>query len=196
MINQGLLSHTVSIVRQSNTVTSASGVTLNYSTSISYPNDVVLELTVDPADVVVFSVVGLLNGTTQTSTVSFTGNGVYIMETDEYYDTITSITSDVAPTTCTVSAKSKSGQYMSSDVTVYDSLKCRLDYVKGGSVSFLQAGFSVNDKRVLYTNEPEGEIQIDDIVTDNLSNRYRVVGIDAAYGRNTYHHSEILLELI
>ncbi len=207
-----LYTHTINVYRKTSTILDGVTTVFLHDVDTNYEQPAVLQLEIESGDAQ-FTVTGLVNGLTTTSTVVFSPGGtIYKKQTDKAFNTVLSIQGTTGTAeTFTARTMNKTGQPLLTEQLVFDTVYCRMD-TAGRNVS-------VNDPRmvpaaVLRPDEfycfvsgeeiYEGSIKVDDIIVEGWTldetglgtvstRRYTVKNVNTYYGRSNYRYMELIL---
>jgi hypothetical protein len=206
-----LYTHTINVYRPTSTILDGVTVLMSHSIGVTYTQGAVVEISIPDSDAT-FTVTGLVNGLTTSSSVVFSSGGTTFKKiTDTAFNRLISITGTTG-TAETFSARviGKSGQGIMHDELIYDTLYCRMDNV-GGGTPFSSKAVSLNPDEVFCfvsgENVYEHSIKSGDIVIEGWTldetglgtvstKRYVVKNVNSFYGRSSYRYTELVLAKI
>ena len=208
MMIERLYTHTINVYRPTSLILDGATTVYNHTIGTTYNQAVLLELEIPDGDGT-FVVTGTLNGLTSTSTVIFSNGGtVYKKPTDKSWTHIVSVEGTTGTAT-SFNAKTigKSGQAVTTDVSIYTTLYCRMDNVMRGAPDIYKAGIVKPDSMLCFVSGndvPEGSIRVDDKVIEGWTldvtqlgtastKTYIVKDVNSYYNRYNYIYTELIL---
>lgn len=196
----GYFTHSVKVERETDLI--IDGATTASAINGTYQNDVVLEI--QPAAVTgTYTVLGYLDGVTQSEVLTFSNSLINKKVTTKKFDQITSVTpGGAASGAYSGRLRTPTGAPYLSRTTVYSSLSMRLDSIPTfrvgiGSVAPQIEGERAGDKVIGFTDVGAGLIRQRDILTDLANNKeYEVLDTNEFSDSIEYRHTELIMRTI
>ena len=203
-----LNTHTINVYRRSSVI--LDGVTTLYTHALgtTYSQNATVELTI-PSGHASFTVTGLLNGLTTSSSVVFLDGGTVLTRvTDKSFNYLISIVGTTGTaSTFTAKAVGKSGQPITTDSLVYTGINCRMDNVGSGNPRVVNPLVTRPDEVLCFIAgdvATEYSIKEDDIVVEQTTldqtgfgavspKRFIVKNVNSYYRQVNYGYTELIL---
>ena len=193
-----LLIDRITLKRVSDTL--LSGLTLPFSSSINKiftTQPVVLEFVVPAGTTSSYSITGVKNNAGVSETVVFTSGNSRVV-TINAFDGITTISSSGGnSTTASVYLRGQSGQPVFEETSVLTNYPARFSKNRQGTLVIRREQLTVQDEHVVFINYGPNKIKPKDkIIDDSTSDVFLIADVDDVKDGNTYHHSELIVNLI
>ena len=196
-----LLADRVSIYRDKDDVFKQLALPVLTTPTMTFRNPIVVELEVPPGLTASFSVVGVLNGTGKSETVTFDGTIRQKVTLGSYTGLSTIMSLGGNASSATARLRNQSGQPYYTEYTVYTNIPARIskneEVSVGKSLTMKNSTLQVQDNHTCFINQGLNKVKAKDRLTHlDTGDNYMVVAVDDVREYSVYHHTEMTIGLL